>query len=140
MIKRFIKRLFPGLNSSGANGQPAKEKLADKGEKLARMHLKKGGYEILETRWRWHRFELDIIARKGNIIAFVEVKTRTSDRFGLPQEAVTVRKQKRIIASAKAYAAKKRLDSYLLRFDIIAVMLPPGGDAQITHIENAFHS
>lgn len=138
-MKRLIERLLSFFGRTRTDDKRSKDKLADLGEKMARNHLKKSGYKILETRWRWHRFELDIIARKGNVIAFVEVKSRTSDRFGLPQEAVTGRKQKRIITSARAYAAIKHLDDYLLRFDIIAIMLPPEGDAEVTHIENAFH-
>lgn len=138
-MKRLIEQLISIFRGNADVEKRAKDRLGDLGERLAKKHLTKNGYEILETGWRWHRFELDIIARKDKVIAFVEVKTRTSDRFGLPQEAVTAKKQKRIIASARAYAAIKHLNEYLLRFDIIAVTIPAEGETEVTHIENAFH-
>ena len=136
-----IRDIFRGLLPFGKPFlRPAsKDDVAEFGEDLAVKHLKKNGYYIIERSWRWHRYELDVIARKENIIAFIEVKTRTSTKFGLPQEAVNRKKQKHIMASAKAYAARKRLHDFIIRFDIIAVLLHRDEKPEITHIENAFN-
>ena len=79
------------------------------GEELAVSFLKKKKYKILETNWRFHKDEIDIIARHKDLIVFVEVKARKSSSFGSPESAVTFHKQKRIIRAAKAFLVKKRV-------------------------------
>ena len=117
---------------------PRKDSLAARGEFLAERELKRRGYRILGRRWRWHRFELDLIARRGDVVAVVEVKTRRDDRFGAPQEAVPIWKQRRIAGAARAFAAAQRLENVILRFDVVAVVLQPGKQPDILYIENAF--
>ena len=141
-VKKFLSRvsgarLFPDAHPRWFDLAP-KDRLAARGEMLAERELRRSGYTILVRRWRWHRFELDLMARRGDVVAVIEVKTRRDDSFGAPQEAVPVWKQRHIAAAARAYVAKENLDDCILRFDVVAVMLPPRGRAEIVHIENAF--
>lgn len=117
-------------------GQP--QSLARRGELLARRHLERNGYRILAAGWRWKRFELDLVARRDNTVAFIEVKTRTDLSHGHPQEAVGRHKQRHIVTTAKAFVAARKLHHCIIRYDIVAILIPPGEEPQITHIENAF--
>ena len=106
------------------------------GELAAKNYLESKGYIILELNWRNKRLEVDIIAHKGNILVFCEVKSRTSSLFGEPESFVDKRKQKNIIKSAGAYIGRKKWQGEA-RFDIIAVLFVKG-QAQINHIKDAF--
>ncbi|MBQ9915076.1 MAG: YraN family protein [Clostridia bacterium] len=111
------------------------------GEKAACRYLKKEGYRILATNYARHFGkqigEIDIIAQKGDILAFVEVKTRKNEVFGLPCEAVTREKQQKIIKTAYTYIGEKNLDlSY--RFDIIEVLHDGRKIKELRHLPNAF--
>lgn len=108
------------------------------GEAVAAKYLKNKGYKILEKNFRKVYGEIDIIAQKGENIAFVEVKTRKSDAFGTPAEFVTVKKQKRIIKAAYTYIQKKDLDAEFT-FDIVEVYYDGRRVEKINHIENAFY-
>lgn len=113
------------------------------GEALARRHLQGHGYEILETNFRTRYGEIDIIARRGELVAFIEVKARRSRRCGEPFEAVGPRKQNQIRRLALMWVAARQSDSSLrqcsFRFDVIAIMLDgEGGAAQLLHMEDAF--
>lgn len=108
----------------------------DMGEQIARMHLEKHGYHILETNYRTKTGEIDIIAEKDNIIVFVEVKYRANDKFGRPCEAVGDRKKRKIINTAKLYAQRISNDETCFRFDVIE--LSGAGFISLNHIENAF--
>jgi putative endonuclease len=130
-------RLWPEFHPRTAFMQP-KDRLALRGEEMAMRELRRKGYEIIERGWRWHRFEIDLIARKENVLAVVEVKTRSSDRFGSPQEAVPRWKQLRIISAAKAFVQKRKMQDRLVRFDIISIVCDEKAEMRIEHIENAF--
>lgn len=107
--------------------------IGDRGEELAINYLKKNKYKILESKYKIAIGEIDIIARKKKTIVFIEVKSRTSDYFGRPSEAVSAAKQNKIRAVATTYLKiKRKLDS-LVRFDVIEVL-----DDEINHIENCF--
>ena len=108
------------------------EKLGRKGEKKAVSFLKRSGYKIMERNLKTPFGEVDIVARKGDVVAFVEVKTRLTDSFGTPNEAVTSERRSRYIRAAKFYYANREIDC-VLRFDIIEVFR-----GEINHIENAF--
>lgn len=108
-----------------------------KGEELARAHLRRRGWRILETNHRSRLGEVDVICREGETVVFVEVKTRTSDAFGAPAEAVGTRKQNRLRALAQEYLAAGGLDSADIRFDVVAIRLDAKPPA-IEHIEGAF--
>lgn len=109
------------------------------GEQTAADYLTKQGYRILERNFRSRGGEVDIVAKdRQGCIAFVEVKTRRNLAYGLPQLAVTQRKQHQISKAALAWLLKNRLHECSARFDVIAVLLQDGSDPAIEHIPNAF--
>ena len=103
------------------------------GEDAACAYLTQRGWTILERNVRRGRGEIDIIARRRGIIAFVEVKRRSSTAYGQPAEAVNLQKQARIAQAAALYMQENELDDANIRFDIIEIL--PG---EIRHIEGAF--
>ncbi len=111
--------------------------LGQLGEELAAQFLKKKDYEILERNYRWARGEIDIVAKKENILIFVEVKTTQSERFGPPETWVDSRKQQQIGIVAERYLQEKEIDEMDCRFDVVAVTLH-GKAWEIKHLENAF--
>lgn len=111
----------------------AKKKLGKKGERLAAAYLKKQGYKILKKNYRTPFCEVDIIAKRGDVLSFCEVKTRNSENFGAPREAVSSAKQKLYIRAAYHYLNGK--EDCTVRFDVIEVLR-----GEINHIENAFEA
>ena len=107
------------------------------GEDVACKYLKKKKYQILERNFRTRFGEIDIVAKKGDCIAFVEVKTRSATEYGKPCEAVTFSKQQKIIKTARMYIQEQNLDA-AFSFDIIEVLLDKGKVTSLNHIENAF--
>lgn len=107
------------------------------GEQQAVRYLKRRLYRIVETNYRRPTGEIDIIARRGSVLAFIEVKTRRSRRFGTAQEAVTPRKQQQIIRTAQYYLTEHPTEQSQLRFDVMAVQLMDD-DFRIEHVINAF--
>lgn len=105
----------------------------DSGEKLALEYLKNNKYRILKTNYKTNIGEIDIIAKQGDILVFVEVKTRVSDKFGLPREAVNYHKQQKIRQVASQYIKFNKLFESLCRFDVIEILA-----GKITHIQNCF--
>ena len=113
--------------------------IAETGEALAVAHLKARGYEILARNYRAVRGEIDLVAQDGDCIVFVEVKTRRSLKFGLPQAAVTAQKQRQISKVALAYLQTHNLFDAPCRFDVIAIHLSPQLEVlKLEQIENAF--
>lgn len=112
--------------------------LGARGEDAATKYLKRNGFKILARNIRLSRYEIDIIAREGDTIAFVEVKTRTSDSFAVPEENVDARKRHHIRRAAHIYIAEHGDDETYYRFDIASVLLPEGGRAAVTLYRNAF--
>ena len=106
------------------------------GEELAENYLIKNGYTILETNWTFQKAEIDIIAQKANILAIVEVKTRSSIDFGLPQDFVKPKKIQLLVKAVNEYVVSRDLD-VTVRFDIIAIN-KEGKDFNVDHIEDAF--
>jgi putative endonuclease len=107
------------------------------GEELAVEFLQKNGYEILETNWTFQKAEVDIIAKKENILAIVEVKTRSSLDFGLPQDFVKPKKIQLLVKAINEYVISNDLDIEV-RFDIIAVH-KEGKSLVIEHLVDAFY-
>lgn len=107
------------------------------GEQLASNFLLKNGYEILERNFRFQKAEIDIIAKKGNELIIVEVKTRNSAFFGDPQDFVTTSKIKLLVKAANEYVVSNNLDIEV-RFDIISVIKNKQVE-QLEHFENAFY-
>ncbi|MCX5857166.1 MAG: YraN family protein [Deltaproteobacteria bacterium] len=108
------------------------------GEDLAVAYLQKAGYRILAQNYRCLYGEVDIIALDGDFIVFIEVKSRKSERFGQPQEAVGLEKQKKLSRISLHYLQQKRLENRNARFDVMAVKLLPDG-TRIELIRNAFN-
>lgn len=107
------------------------------GENAATELLLTNKYEILEKNYRFGRAEIDLIARKNDLLVFVEVKLRRSDKFGFPEEAVSPRKQELFLETAEHYIEKINWQ-HDIRFDIIAIT-QNNGKLNIHHIEDAFH-
>jgi len=110
--------------------------IGKQGEEIAVKYLIDKGYEVLERNWHNVHKEIDIIAKDGEDLVIVEVKTRQSNENGDPDMAVTKHKQRMLIAAANAYIFKNRLD-ISTRFDIISIVLK-GDNPIIDHIEDAF--
>ena len=107
------------------------------GEQYAADYLLRNGYEILERNWFFNKAEIDIIARHGEQLVIVEVKTRNSDFFGDPQEFVKPSKIKLLVKAANEYIISNDLDIET-RFDVIAVLKNSKQQA-LEHFENAFY-
>ena len=107
------------------------------GEELTERYLRKRWYRILERQYRCRFGEIDLIARKGGILCFVEVKTRSSAAMGLPRDAVDLRKQQRLRKTAALYLSEKGLDCPI-RFDVAEVYLEEGKAPRIEYLESAF--
>lgn len=111
--------------------------LGKKGEQLALEHLQKKGYVIREKNWYYQKAEVDLIAQKDNILAVVEVKTRSSTDFGNPQDFVNPKKIKLLVGAIDEYVTQNDLDVEV-RFDIIAIV-KNGQQFSLEHIEDAFY-
>ena len=110
--------------------------LGKKGEELAIEYLQKKGYKIVEKNYRFKKAEIDIIAKKENLLVCVEVKTRSSVYHGNPQDFVNSKKIKLLASAIDNYVVEKDLDVEV-RFDIIAILYNKKKQ-DINHIEDAF--
>jgi putative endonuclease len=117
------------------------------GEELAVEFLQKNGYKIVETNWTFQKAEIDIIAKIGDTLAVIEVKTRSSLDFGLPQDFVKPKKIQLLVKAVNEYVISKDLEVEV-RFDIIAITaskstsLPiqkDGSSFEIEHLIDAFY-
>lgn len=111
--------------------------LGKKGEELAVGHLIKNGYSILETNYRYLKAEVDIIAKKRDLLVAVEVKTRSTPDFGDPQDFVKKKKIVLMVSAMDFYINSRELETEL-RFDIIAIIDNAQG-VKIEHLEDAFY-
>lgn len=111
--------------------------LGKKGEEIAVEFLKGKGYLILETNWRHRRAEVDIIAKDGEILVFVEVKTRSTQLWGQPELAVTPKKERLMVDASGVYMEQIN-HQWEVRFDIVSVIVINEGQEEITHFKDAF--
>jgi len=107
------------------------------GEDLAVDELQRRGYAVLARRYRTRHGEIDIVARDGETVVFVEVKAKETGEFGKAADAVTSRKQRRVISMAVDYLARNRLTSSPCRFDVVAID-GVGADEVLTYYRGAF--
>ena len=115
------------------------KRLGDEGERIAADVLRGQGYRVLETNFRCKAGEIDIIAEDGGTLVFVEVKARTGERFGTPQDAVTAAKRGRIVRAAQWYLAEKKWQDRKCRFDVVSVKYGPAGSRpRVDIIRDAF--
>ncbi len=115
-----------------------RRRLGQLGERLAADRLARMGYEIVDRNYRCREGEIDIVARQGGGWVFVEVRTRRGDRFGTPEESVTVRKRAHLIASAERYLQEHQALDASWRIDAVAIVLTADGRVErVDVIENA---
>lgn len=110
--------------------------LGEEGEKIAVRYLKSKGYIVYQTNWRFGKLEIDIIAEDGQELVFIEVKTRSSEIYGRPEEAVDDAKETAILNAADIYVRDFNLEVEV-RFDIISVLINKN-KSKICHIIDAF--
>ena len=116
-----------------------KDALGDRGENVAARHLRNAGYKIIMRNFRCDLGEIDIIAREGKALVFVEVKTRAYDD-PTPEEQVNPEKQQQIQKAAKFYLSRYGFPQPPARFDVIAIIWPTGQPPIIRHMPNAFEA
>jgi putative endonuclease len=107
------------------------------GELVAREFLETRGWRVVSHRFRLGRLEVDLIARRGLQVVFVEVKTRRGKAFGSPMEAVTWQKQREIVRVARGWMDRFGRPEDIYRFDVIGVTIGPSGTS-VEHVEDAF--
>lgn len=113
-------------------------RLGEIGEACAADFLERVGWTVVERNFRVGRKEVDLVARRGGVVAFVEVKTRSGGVCGHPLEAITPRKQREIAEVATAWIERFGREGEAYRYDAIAVQMRPGHATVIEHVENAW--
>ena len=134
-LKRLLKRREAGLSPT--------TRLGRLGEDEAARHLKSKGYTILERNYGTKQGEIDLVAFRDGVLAFVEVRAQTEPSVTDPLETITRRKRRRVIQAARAYASQHHLDrqDVSLRFDVIAVLFDEQQHRRrIEHVEDAFQA
>ena len=116
----------------------AKDVLGRRGEDLAAEHLAASGLTIVERNWRCPLGEIDLVARDGDELVFVEVKTRSSIAFGHPLEAITAIKLARLRRLAAAWCEANPGNHDRIRIDALAIVAPHGGPIDIEHLRRVF--
>lgn len=112
--------------------------LGRSGEDVAVAYLKKNNFRIISRGFRFHKGEIDIVARDGDTLVFIEVKTRRSRDFGRPEDAVTPLKQNQIRRLAEAYLAVNGLVDIPCRFDVLSLFWDEEEGPRVRHIKDAF--
>jgi putative endonuclease len=115
----------------------ARTDLGRRGEDAAAAFYVKNGYRVVDRNFRCSEGELDLVAARRDVIVFCEVKTRVTDHFGLPAEAVTTRKQGRLRRLAARWLELRRPGAADVRFDVVSVIVRDGR-LELTHIPDAF--
>lgn len=119
---------------------PKAKPLGQQGEDLAAKALKREGYTILDRNVHLGRYELDIIAREGDTVAFVEVKTRRRDDIASPEENITSKKRLHISRAANIYMSHADEPETYYRFDVVSVLIPERGKRSVTIFRDAFRT
>ncbi len=113
-------------------------KLGPQGEEVAAGYLQRQGYQLLERNFRAKPGEIDIIARDGDTLCFVEVKTRASKDYGSGLESITTLKKRKLCQTALLYLTQNHLTDAKARFDVVSIQLEDGGRHEVELIRNAF--
>lgn len=116
----------------------AKDAVGAYGERVAVRYLTDRGMVLLDRNWRCPAGELDAVLREGDVIVFVEVKTRRSARFGTPAEALVPVKVVRLRQAAALWLARSGVHAREVRFDVVSVLPRPSGPATVEHLRGAF--
>ncbi len=109
-----------------------------RGEEIAANYLRKNKFDIIERGFRLFRGEIDIIARDGDTLVFVEVKARADETFGRPEDSVTPAKQRQIRRIATGYLVERRLGDIPCRFDVVSILFNDDGSHRLVHFRDAF--
>jgi putative endonuclease len=125
------------LRSDPADWKDERQRLGAEGEAIAKAHLECEGWRILDHRFRVGHTDLDLIARRENIVAFIEVKTRLTTQFGSPFEAVTWRKRREIGRVAHVWLDRHGKPDDIYRFDVVGVTWMRG-QWHVEHLPDAF--
>lgn len=122
--------------------QTARQELGAAGEQLARRHLEQHGYELIDANWRRPHGEIDLIMRDGDVLVFIEVKTRRGERLGAAEESVTPAQAGRLLRAADTFFVERpELADSFWRVDLVAVTLAPSGAVRrFNHIVDAIRS
>lgn len=112
--------------------------LGEQGERVAVKALRREGYSILARNAHFGRYEVDIIAREGDTLVFVEVKTRREEDTAAPEDNITPTKQEHLRRAARLYLSRERHDLPYVRFDVVSVVLPERGTPEVTLFRDAF--
>jgi putative endonuclease len=112
-------------------------KIGNLGEEIATNYLIGQGYEIVEKNWTTGHKEIDIITRKNDIFVFIEVKTRTSLKQGMPEESISTKKISSVTEAARIYLFDKKYKD--IRFDVVSIFLPQNATHELLHIQDAFY-
>lgn len=116
----------------------ARQVVGTLGEQAACNALTDQGYRVIHRNYRVRGGELDIVCERNGTLVFCEVKTRTSNQFGLPEEAITIAKRRRLRKLALEYLQREGRRARTLRFDVISVFMTGGQVGELRHIVNAF--
>jgi putative endonuclease len=122
----------------GKGPRAGKDELGRRGEDIAVGHLERLGLVVLSRNWRCRDGELDVVATDGARLVVCEVKTRSGHRYGMPAEAVTRHKASRIRRVTQHWLAAHRVRWCEIRFDVLAVHCPPGGESTVEHLPGVF--
>jgi putative endonuclease len=128
----------PPSSSDPVRPPPGNKPLGDRGEEIAAAYLAERGWRILNRQFRLGHREIDLVARRGEVVAFVEVKTRGGTGYGHPLEAITWKKRREIQRVALAWIDRYGLPGDVYRFDAVGILLPAGGAPRIEHVEDAW--
>ena len=112
--------------------------IGNEGEDLACAYLENKDWEILERNYFFGKSEIDIIARDNRIIVFIEVKLRSSIKYGRPEEYVTEDKVEHVFSAAEAWMHEREMGDLPMRFDVIGILQKKNETPEFTHIEDAF--
>ena len=137
---RKMRAMLPGVRGTAHEDAPDAPSVGKQGEEIAAAHLRRSGYTILQRNVKSRFGEIDIVASHGDVLCFVEVKTRRSERFGYGATAVGRSKQRQIVKASADFARKHGMLDADCRFDVVAVTLPPQGEPTVEVFEGAFAS
>jgi uncharacterized protein (TIGR00252 family) len=121
------------LKSDPSTWKDPRHRAGARAESLAADALRVQGYQVLEQRFRYRHSDVDLVARRGAVVVFVEVKSRSDDRFGTPAEAVTARKQANLVRAASVWLSRHARAWDAVRFDVITV-----SDGKVEWLQDAF--
>jgi putative endonuclease len=136
--QKFPQATEPKLKFGPKLTSEIPDRLGPQGERMAAEYLQRQGYQILEKNFRVKPGEIDLIARDGDTLCFVEVKARRGEDFGEGSEAIATLKKRKLCQAALMYMTRHKLTDAKARFDIVSIQMKRDGKAELELIKNAF--